>query len=139
MSNQDPSVFQAALARGLISRRTVMAGMAGVTAAGALAACGSAGTGSSGPSAKAMVKAAKDMSATEKLVNWSNWPSYMDVNTTTKSHPSLDDFTKKTGIKVNYTEDYNDNNEFYAKVRCWLPAPTPAATCGSAPTGWLPG
>jgi hypothetical protein len=46
----------------------------------------------------------------------------MDVNTTTKTHPTLDEFTKTTGIKVNYTEDYNDNNEFYAKVRPLLAA-----------------
>jgi spermidine/putrescine transport system substrate-binding protein len=137
MSNQDPSVFQAALARGLISRRTVMAGMAGVTAVGALAACGSAGKSSSGASAKAMVKTAPDMSAAEKLVNWSNWPSYMDVNTTTKTHPTLDDFTKKTGIKVNYTEDYNDNNEFYAKVRPLLAAGADTGRDMWVSTDWM--
>src|SRR5665811_1624610 len=137
MSNQDPSVFQAALARGLISRHTVMAGMAGVTAVGALAACGSAGKSSSGASTKAMVKAATDMSATEKIVNWSNWPSYMDVNTTAKTHPTLDDFTKKTGIKVNYTEDYNDNNEFYAKVRPLLAAGADTGRDVWVSTDWM--
>jgi spermidine/putrescine transport system substrate-binding protein len=137
MSNQDPSVFQAALARGLISRRTVMAGMAGVTAVGALAACGSAGKTSSAASTKAMVKAATDMSATEKIVNWSNWPSYMDVNTTTKTHPTLDDFTKTTGIKVNYTEDYNDNNEFYAKVRPLLAAGADTGRDMWVSTDWM--
>jgi spermidine/putrescine transport system substrate-binding protein len=137
MSNQDPSVFQAALARGLISRHTVMAGMAGVTAVGALAACGSAGKSSSGASTKAMVKAATDMSATEKIVNWSNWPSYMDVNTTTKTHPTLDEFSKKTGIKVNYTEDYNDNDEFYAKVRPLLAAGTDTGRDMWVSTDWM--
>jgi len=137
MSNQVPSVFQAALARGLISRRTVMAGMAGVTAVGALAACGSAGKGTSGASAKAMVKSAPDLSATEKFVNWSNWPSYMDVNTTTKTHPTLDAFTKKTGIKVNYTEDYNDNNEFYAKVRPLLAAGADTGRDMWVSTDWM--
>ena len=137
MSNQDASVFQAALARGLISRRTVMAGMAGVTAVGALAACGSAGKTSSATSTKAMVKAATDMSATEKIVNWSNWPSYMDVNTTTKTHPTLDDFTKTTGIKVNYTEDYNDNNEFYAKVRPLLAAGADTGRDVWVSTDWM--
>ena len=137
MSNQVPSVFQAALALGLISRRTVMAGMAGVTAVGALAACGSAGKGTSGASAKAMVKSAPDLSATEKFVNWSNWPSYMDVNTTTKTHPTLDAFTKKSGIKVNYTEDYNDNNEFYAKVRPLLAAGADTGRDMWVSTDWM--
>jgi spermidine/putrescine transport system substrate-binding protein len=138
MSNQVPSVFQAALARGLISRRTVMAGMAGVTAVSALAACGSAAKStSSGATTVARVKAAPDMSASEKLVNWSNWPSYMDVNTTTKTHPTLDDFTKKTGIKVNYTEDYNDNNEFYAKVRPLLAAGADTGRDVWVSTDWM--
>jgi spermidine/putrescine transport system substrate-binding protein len=57
------------------------------------------------------------MSDSEKLVNWSNWPEYIDVNDKTQARPTLVAFTKKTGIKVNYTEDYNDNDEFYAKVR----------------------
>jgi spermidine/putrescine transport system substrate-binding protein len=137
MSSQDPSVYQAALARGLVSRRTVMAGMAGVSAVAALAACGSAGKSTSGASAPARVKAATDMSATEKLVNWSNWPSYMDVNTTTKNHPTLDAFTKKTGIKVNYTEDYNDNNEFYAKVRPLLAAGADTGRDMWVSTDWM--
>jgi len=97
--------------------------MAGVTAAGALAACGSAGKSPAGASATAVrVKAATDASDTEKLVNWSNWPDYLDVDEKTKSHPTLDAFTKKTGIKVSYAEDYNDNDEFYAKVRPVLAA-----------------
>ncbi|MEP7193495.1 MAG: spermidine/putrescine ABC transporter substrate-binding protein [Actinomycetota bacterium] len=123
MSSQVPSAFQAALARGLISRRTAIVGMAGVTGVAALAACGSAGTGSSGgATSQNLVKAATDLSATEKVVNWSNWPSYMDVDEKTKKHPTLDAFNKETGIKVNYTEDYNDNSEFYAKVRPLLAA-----------------
>jgi spermidine/putrescine transport system substrate-binding protein len=137
MCNQIPSVFEAALARGLVSRRTVMAGMAGVSAVAALAACGSAGKSTSGAAAPARVKAATDMSATEKLVNWSNWPSYMDVNTTTKNHPTLDAFTKKTGIKVNYTEDYNDNNEFYAKVRPLLAAGADTGRDMWVSTDWM--
>ncbi|HXR68144.1 MAG TPA: spermidine/putrescine ABC transporter substrate-binding protein [Dermatophilaceae bacterium] len=120
MSDSVPSVFQAALARGLVSRRTALAGLAGVTAATVLAACGSAGRNAaagSGGGATARVKAATDRSDAERLVNWSNWPAYMDVDEKTKSHPTLVAFTKKTGIKVNYNEDYNDNDEFYAKVR----------------------
>ena len=138
MNNQVPSAFQAALARGLISRRTAMAGMAGVTAAAALAACGSAGkTATAGATTKGLVKAAKDMSGTEKLVNWSNWPSYMDVNTTTKTHPTLTTFTKQTGIKVNYTEDYNDNDEFYAKVRPLLQAGSDTGRDTWVSTDWM--
>jgi spermidine/putrescine transport system substrate-binding protein len=112
--------------------------MAGLTAVGALAACGSAGkNATSGASAKNLVKSAPDLSATEKLVNWSNWPAYMDVDEKTKKHPTLDAFTKDTGIKVNYTEDYNDNNEFYAKVRPLLAAGSDTGRDMWASTDWM--
>lgn len=111
--------MRAALARGLTTRRTLVAGALGLGASTALAACGSKGrtpaatAGSAAPTAKA----AQDLSDTEKVVNWSNWTQYIDVSDDEKSRPSLDAFTKETGITVNYTEDYNDNDEFYAKVR----------------------
>ena len=34
-----------------------------------------------------------------------------------KKHPTLDQFTAKTGIKVNYFEDVNSNDEFFAKIQ----------------------
>jgi spermidine/putrescine transport system substrate-binding protein len=138
MSDQVPSVFQAALARGLVSRRSAMAGMAGLAGVAGLAACGSAGkTPAPGATTKARIKAATDTSDTDKLVNWSNWPAYMDVNEKTKSHPTLDAFTKKTGIKVNYTEDYNDNDEFYAKVRPLLEAGSDTGRDMWVSTDWM--
>ena len=142
MSDQVPSVFQAALARGLVSRRTAMTGMAGLAGVAGLAACGSAGknptAGSTGgATTKSRVKAATDTSDTDKLINWSNWPSYMDIDEKTKSHPTLVAFTKKTGIKVNYTEDYNDNDEFYAKVRPLLEAGSDTGRDVWVSTDWM--
>jgi spermidine/putrescine transport system substrate-binding protein len=111
-------MMRAALLRGLTSRRALVAGARGLGATVTLSACGSkckgaAASGSAAPSAAA----AKDLSDTEKVINWSNWTQYIDVSDDEKSRPTLDAFTKQTGIKVNYTEDYNDNDEFYAKVR----------------------
>ncbi|HEX6116363.1 MAG TPA: spermidine/putrescine ABC transporter substrate-binding protein [Solirubrobacterales bacterium] len=40
----------------------------------------------------------------------SNWPFYIDKDT-------VPEFEEETGIKVDYTEDVNDNNEFFAKVQ----------------------
>jgi spermidine/putrescine transport system substrate-binding protein len=141
MSDQVPSAFQAALARGLVSRRTAMVGMVGLAGVGALAGCGSAGknptAGSEGGATKSLVKAATDTSDTDKLVNWSNWPAYMDVDEKTKSHPSLVAFTQKTGIKVNYNEDYNDNDEFYAKVRPLLSAGSDTGRDLWVSTDWM--
>ncbi len=44
-----------------------------------------------------------------KTLRVSNWPLYIDKQT-------VPDFEKATGIKVEYTEDVNDNNEFFAKI-----------------------
>jgi len=111
-------VMRAALLRGLTSRRALVSGALGLGATAALSACGSKGTGSTASgSAAPTAAAAKDLSDTEKVINWSNWTQYIDVSEDEKSRPTLDAFTKQSGIKVNYTEDYNDNDEFYAKVR----------------------
>ncbi|MBU6244880.1 MAG: spermidine/putrescine ABC transporter substrate-binding protein [Actinomycetales bacterium] len=104
-----------------VSRRRVLQ-VAGLSGAGLIAAaCGAAGEdtgGASGPASAAA--AAQDASDTEKVVNWSNWPLYLDIDDATGKYPSLEKFTEQTGIAVTYTEDVNDNNEFFAKVRTQL-------------------
>ncbi|MEO8199910.1 MAG: extracellular solute-binding protein [Gemmatimonadota bacterium] len=47
--------------------------------------------------------------STGKSVRVSNWPLYIDPETTA-------DFEKATGTHAEYTEDINDNNEYFAKV-----------------------
>jgi spermidine/putrescine transport system substrate-binding protein len=47
------------------------------------------------------------------VLNFANWPYYMDVDKPT----TLDDFAKQTGIKVNYFEEINDNADYFAKVQ----------------------
>jgi len=108
-----------ALLRGLISRRTLLRGVGGAAAAAGLAACGTSGTSKT---VSAQEQAAKDLSAKEKIVNWSNWPEYIDVDDKTQAHPTLEQFKKDTGITCTYTEDYNDNDEFFAKVKPQLQA-----------------
>ncbi len=110
-----------AFVRSAISRRTALGGLAAVAATGFLAACGSPGKNPAAAGATRTPKMATDLSDTEKVVNWSNWPQYIDVDDNGK-RPTLRAFTKKTGIKVSYNEDYNDNDEFFAKVRPLLEA-----------------
>ncbi len=92
-----------------ITRRELMKrGAAGVTLLslpGLLAACGGSG-GSSGGGDKV-----------NDVLRFSNWPLYIDYDEKTKTHPTLDEFTKKTGIKVDYYEDINDNATYFAKVQ----------------------
>lgn len=121
MNNRpDPSLTGLAqsLSRAALSRRAAFGGLAAVAAAGALTACGSPGKNEA--SAARTPAVAPDLSDTEKIVNWSNWPEYIDL--VDGKHPTLQQFSKETGIKVNYNEDYNDNDEFFAKVRPLLEA-----------------
>lgn len=104
--------------RSSVSRRRLLqaAGIGG--AAVAVAACGTGGSDATGESGEAAT--AEDMSDSEKVVNWSNWPLYIDVDEETGDRPTLAAFQESTGIAVTYTEDINDNNEFFAKVRTQL-------------------
>ncbi|WP_432831543.1 extracellular solute-binding protein [Dactylosporangium sp. CA-092794] len=111
---------QAVLRATGLSRRTLMRGLlaggALAVSGGALAACGTPPAKKTESEKAACVGA--DASATEKKINFSNWPLYIDVDENDdKKRPSLDAFTAKTGIAVTYTEDINDNNEFFGKVR----------------------
>jgi spermidine/putrescine transport system substrate-binding protein len=116
MTDQTPVPVSPALLRGLLSRRTLLQGVGGAAAAAGLAACGTSGTATKKVSEKDRA-AAQDLSDKDKVVNWSNWPEYIDVDDKTQKRPTLDKFTQETGIKVNYVEDYNDNDEFFAKVK----------------------
>ena len=120
MSENRDSVARETVAfmRSSLSRRRILqaAGIGGVAAVAA--ACGASGdTGSATASTAA---AAPDLSDSEKTLQWSNWPGYLDTNDKTGTRPTLDAFIKQSGVNVTYTEDINDNNEFYAKVRTQL-------------------
>ncbi|MFI8002795.1 spermidine/putrescine ABC transporter substrate-binding protein [Streptomyces sp. NPDC086010] len=107
--------------RGALTRRSLLraSGM-GVLASGGLGTLSACGI----PPARRQGEAAAsdDYSAAEKQINFSNWTEYMDVSEDEKSRPTLDAFTKRTGIKVRYTEDINDNVEFFGKIKPQLAA-----------------
>ena len=108
---------KALLAASRLSRRTLMRGAAAsgalVTAGGLLTACGTEGTAQSADSC-----VSEDTSSTDKKLAFSNWPQYMDVDEKDESkHPSLLGFQDSSGIQVTYTEDVNDNDEFFGKVQ----------------------
>ena len=101
--------------RSSVSRRRLLQAAGISSAAMAAAACGTGGGGTASEGA-----APEDVSDTEKVVNWSNWVEYMDIDEETGAYPTLERFQEQSGIAVTYTEDVNDNNEFYAKVRTQL-------------------
>lgn len=58
-----------------------------------------------------------DRSDRDKRVAFSNWPLYIDTDDEDEERrPTLDAFSEKTGIEVRYTEEINDNDEFFGKV-----------------------
>lgn len=91
--------------------------------AGLLSACGVQGHVVP-PGAKAVGQPGPDHSADEKKVVWATWPAYIDQldDKHPSVHPTLNEFTKQTGIKVDYLEIINDNNDFYTKIDPYLVA-----------------
>ncbi len=108
--------------RGSYSRREFLI-RSGLVGAGALslpailAACGG-GSGSSSGGGGA------------KELYFENWPGYIDDETVKL-------FEAATGIKMKYTEAYNDNNEYFAKVQPMLAKGQKIAPDIVAPTFWM--
>ncbi|MCX5340478.1 ABC transporter substrate-binding protein [Streptomyces atratus] len=108
--------------RGALTRRSLLRasgmGALAIGGLGTLSACGIPPAKREGDAAAA----SDDHSAEEKQINFSNWTEYMDVSDDEKHRPTLEAFTKRTGIKVKYTEDINDNVEFFGKIKPQLAA-----------------
>ncbi|MGK5675814.1 extracellular solute-binding protein [Micromonospora sp. URMC 106] len=100
-----------------LTRRGLLTGTLG--SAALLAAGGSlAGCGTKAATQTEAGCVSEDLSGTEKKLAFSNWPQYMDVDEKDESkRPTLDAFIAQSGIQVTYTEDVNDNNEFFGKVQ----------------------
>ncbi|WKN17681.1 spermidine/putrescine ABC transporter substrate-binding protein [Streptomyces sp. JUS-F4] len=122
--------------RGALTRRSLLraSGM-GALAIGGIATLGACGIPPAGRTEGAA--AADDHSAKEKVVNFSNWTEYMDVSEDEKSRPTLEAFTKRTGIRVKYTEDINDNVEFFGKIKPQLAAGQDTGRDLICVTDWL--
>ncbi len=120
----DPALWRG-LTEGRYSRGQLLkaagAGAFGVSVSGFLAACGAAGTNpttqatTSGPAAVGSA-AWWGQQKKQGVLDFANWPLYIDVTNHGKDHPSLHQFTQATGIKVSYAEVIQNNDSFYAKI-----------------------
>ncbi|MFF0303654.1 spermidine/putrescine ABC transporter substrate-binding protein [Streptomyces sp. NPDC004562] len=107
--------------RAAMTRRSLLrASTGGALAVGGLGALTGCGIPAAGDTKGGV--SAEDHSAKEKTVSFSNWTEYMDTDDSGRKHPTLDAFTKRTGVKVKYTEDINDNTEFFGKIKPQLAA-----------------
>ncbi|MFJ6794074.1 spermidine/putrescine ABC transporter substrate-binding protein [Streptomyces sp. NPDC091268] len=94
------------------SRRSALRGLGAAGLSAALAGCGV--PAAYVPEAR---REGRDRSGGERSLAFSNWPLYIDTDDEDESRrPTLDAFTEKTGIAIRYTEDINDNDEFFGKV-----------------------
>ncbi|MGH3061139.1 MAG: spermidine/putrescine ABC transporter substrate-binding protein, partial [Gaiellaceae bacterium] len=124
-----------------ITRRQLLrrAAAGGVTLSlpGLLAACGGDGgiegqqaeTGATGATTVEQVLADE--------ITVSNWPFYIDQNDDASSFPTLDQFTEATGVKVNYLEDINSNEEFFGEIQAPLSRGQSIDRDIIVPTAWL--
>ncbi len=81
-----------------------------------LAACGGGGIDSTATT----VGTTTAGGSVKDTLTISNWPLYIDIDEKTKKRPTLDQFTKATGIKVDYIEDVNDNDQWFGKNQAAL-------------------
>ncbi|MFH9137746.1 spermidine/putrescine ABC transporter substrate-binding protein [Streptomyces sp. NPDC017524] len=95
-----------------MSRRSLLRALGAGAAGATLAGCGV-------PAAYVEPgdRAGRDSSATDHTLHFANWPLYIDTDDDKESRrPTLDAFSKRTGISVTYTEEINDNDEFFGKI-----------------------
>jgi len=89
-------------------RRGAAAG-AFLSVPGVLAACG--GEDEAAPT---QARAQRELADT---LRFSNWTLYIDRDEKTKKSPTLQQFTRRTGVSVRYFEDINDNATYFGKIQ----------------------
>lgn len=138
----------AALRASRYTRRSFLRSSGVLTGGAVLAACGISGEAADGgggggggasaapaPSSSASAGAATG----DQVVDFANWPLYIDTGDDEQTHPTLDRFTEETGIAVNYFEDINSNEEYFAQVRNQLDAGEPIGRDLMVLTDWMAG
>ena len=119
-----------------LSRRGLLKGGGAVAFAGvSLAALKLPFFGTDGAQQDPATCRATDLSASQKELIISNWPAYIDP----RKNPdgTFQQFQDQTGLTVHYTDDVNDNSEFYAKVRNQLGSCQPVDRDMMVLTDWM--
>jgi spermidine/putrescine transport system substrate-binding protein len=124
----DPARMQHIMMNRLTRRRFLRGagtGVAGISLAAIMAACGDDSGGGGTGQASADPSEIFSGQDPEQHVEFANWPLYIDKAKNAEGNvvnPSLEQFTKDTGITVNYQEDIQSNEEFFAKIQPQLAA-----------------
>jgi spermidine/putrescine transport system substrate-binding protein len=127
--HDDFPAIDPALLRGLTQRRlsrrdlfrTAGIGAGALSLGAILASCGVSGGGGSGGGSASPAAAIDWNAAPSKTLNFANWPLYLDKKKDPATgqivHPSLQRFTKDTGIQVQYDEVIQANAGFFGKIQ----------------------
>jgi spermidine/putrescine transport system substrate-binding protein len=103
-----------------------------------LAACGSESGIEGQDETKTQEEKPADTTLAEVLTI-SNWPLYIDIDEKTKKRPTIEQFQQKTGVKVKYIEDVNDNDEWFGKFQAQLSQGQPIGRDITVLTDWMAG
>jgi spermidine/putrescine transport system substrate-binding protein len=113
--------------RNQMTRRAAIVGVGGAAAAVTLAGCAPASETST---------PAQDLSDTEKTLVWHNWDLYMDEDDE-GNRPTLEAFTEKTGITVEYKIEIDDNDSYFGRVKDQLELGQDIGADLTCPTDWM--
>ena len=118
--NTSTNSFRSSMTRRQFLARSGAVGALGLSLPALLAACGGADDGGAAS------------------LFFENWPLYIDP-TEGDTKGTVDRFMEATGVKMTYTEAYNDNNEYFAKIQPLLGAGKSVEPDIINPTFWLAG
>lgn len=104
--------------------------LAGLVLAVVLAGCGGLEGGDDSGTSTAPIAASGDPSG---KLTWSNWPLYIDPG----KDGTLAEFQRDTGVQVDYVEDVNDNQAFFAKLQPTLAEGDPQGRSLITVSDWL--
>ncbi len=135
--------------RSSFSRRQLLAragmlGAAGISLPALLSACGGSDDDSSGASGSGSAAPGTAGGGSSpgggggNSLYFENWPLYIDP-TEDGLTGTVDRFVEATGVDMQYTEAFNDNNEYFAKIQPVLGNGNTIGPDIIAPTSWLVG
>jgi spermidine/putrescine transport system substrate-binding protein len=116
--------------------RRAAAGGAVLSLPALLAACGGGG-GIEGQQADTGTTATTVEQELADEITVSNWPYYIDQNDDATRFPTIEEFEKESGVKVNYLEDINSNEEFFGEIQAPLSRGQSIDRDIIVPTAWL--
>jgi spermidine/putrescine transport system substrate-binding protein len=130
----DPRLNDPITRRRFLKRAAV--GASALSLPSLIAACGGSGgiegqAGNTQPGTTSVKQELKDQ------VTVSNWPYYIDQNDDATRFPTLEQFEKETGVKVNYLEDINSNEEFFGEIQAPLSRGQGIDRDIIVPTAWM--